>query len=51
MEKTEYAAPQIVELGDALRLTRGSYPHNPETYGTIDTATPLDADKETLLLD
>jgi hypothetical protein len=49
MTKLAYAAPEVLELGDAVVLTKGSYPHNPETNGNTDqTATNLDLDRATL---
>ncbi len=47
--KPTYTAPEILELGDAVVLTKGSYPPNPETFEHIDTKkTNLELDLETL---
>ncbi len=35
MKKT-YSAPRVHDLGSAVVLTKGSYPHTPETHGTTD---------------
>ncbi len=48
METPPYTPPVIVDLGDALVLTKGSYPSKPETFGTIDQVSDLSRDLETL---
>ncbi len=48
MEKPPYTPPAIVDLGDAMILTKGSYPSKPETFGTIDTISDLSKDLATL---
>jgi hypothetical protein len=51
MQTPDHASAGIIELGDALVLTKGSYPSKPETFGTIDKIAPLELDLETLDLD
>ena len=48
MNKSPYTPPAIVDLGDAMILTKGSYPSKPETFSTIDTVSELSRDLATL---
>jgi hypothetical protein len=48
MSHTSYQSAEILDLGDARVLTKGSYPHNPETHGNTDKTISLAADLATL---